>query len=60
MAVPKRRTSRQKRNNRRAHDALTVPQSVACPNCGEAMQRHRVCAHCGQYRGRQVVEIAED
>jgi large subunit ribosomal protein L32 len=60
MAVPKRRTSHQKRNKRRAHDALTVPQWIACPACGEPAQRHRACTHCGQYRGRQVVEIAEN
>ncbi|HSD10822.1 MAG TPA: 50S ribosomal protein L32 [Candidatus Binatia bacterium] len=60
MALPKRRTSHQKRNKRRSHDALVVPQYVACPACGEPAQRHRACPHCGQYRGRQVVEVAEE
>jgi large subunit ribosomal protein L32 len=59
MAVPKRRTSTRKRDQRRAHDALVGPQSVACPQCGERMQRHRACTHCGTYRGRTVVEVAE-
>jgi len=44
----------------RAHDALVVPQFVTCPACGEPTQRHRACAHCGQYRGRQVVEVGEE
>lgn len=60
MAVPKRRTSHSKRNKRRAHDALTAPQFIACPACGEPAQRHRACPHCGQYRGRKVVEVAAD
>jgi large subunit ribosomal protein L32 len=42
---------------RRAHDALTAPATVPCPECGEVMVRHRACPHCGQYRGRQVVEV---
>lgn len=57
MAVPKRRTSVSKKNKRRAHDALVAPNPVACPDCGEPTQRHRVCAHCGTYRGRKVLEV---
>jgi len=60
MGLPKRRTSHQKRNKRRAHDALAIPQSVSCPQCGEPTQRHRACPHCGTYRGRQVVAVAEE
>lgn len=57
MPVPKRRTSTSKKNKRRAHDALVVPSTVPCPECGESKLRHRACSHCGMYRGRQVVEI---
>src|SRR5947207_2902628 len=35
MAVPKRRTSASKRDKRRAHDALTAPHVIACPQAGE-------------------------
>ena len=36
MAVPKRRTSRSKRNMRRAnHDKVAAPNIIPCPNCGE-------------------------
>jgi large subunit ribosomal protein L32 len=59
MAVPKRRTSASKRDKRRAHDALRAPHVIACPQCGERTLRHRACAHCGTYRGRQVVEVGE-
>ncbi len=56
MAVPKRRTSVSKRNKRRAHDSLTAPSLVPCPQCGEPRMRHRACPTCGVYRGRKVTE----
>ncbi len=60
MAVPKRRTSRAKRDLRRAHDALGLPARSLCPQCGEPKRPHRVCAKCGTYRGREVVQTEED
>jgi large subunit ribosomal protein L32 len=59
MQAPKRRTSRSKRNKRRAHDALTPVNPVACSNCGEPTMPHRVCRHCGTYRGRELAQAAE-
>ena len=56
MAVPKRRTSRSKRNMRRAnHDKVTAIQLVACANCGEPSVPHRACASCGHFKGRAVM-----
>jgi large subunit ribosomal protein L32 len=55
VAVPKRRTSRSKRNMRRAnHDKIVPVQLVACPNCGEPSVPHRACRSCGHYKGRAV------
>ena len=56
MAVPKRRTSRSKRDMRRANhpDKVAAPNLVACPNCGEPAVPHRACASCGHYKGRVV------
>lgn len=59
MANPKRRHSKARRNRRRAHDALTRPSQSICPECGEVKLPHRVCASCGSYRGREVVEVKE-
>ncbi|HXR35955.1 MAG TPA: 50S ribosomal protein L32 [Candidatus Binataceae bacterium] len=59
MPVPKRRTSKSKRNKRRAHDALTAVNTIACPQCGEPTLPHRICRHCGTYRGRQLAETEE-
>jgi large subunit ribosomal protein L32 len=55
VAVPKRRTSRSKRNMRRAnHDKVSAPTLVPCPKCGEPVVPHRACASCGFYKGRSV------
>jgi large subunit ribosomal protein L32 len=59
MPVPKRRTSKSKRNKRRAHDALRAVNSVACPQCGEPTLPHHICRRCGSYRGRQLAEAKE-
>ena len=60
MAVPKRRTSRAKRDKRRAHDALRPSARSLCPQCNEPKLPHRVCGNCGTYRGRKLIEIDED
>ena len=60
MAVPKRRTSRAKRDKRRAHDALGPSPRSTCPQCGEPKLPHRVCGSCGTYRGRELVQTEEE
>ncbi|GAB4154325.1 MAG: 50S ribosomal protein L32 [Planctomycetota bacterium] len=60
MANPKRRISRARRGNRRAHQALTRAQLVKCSHCGSAIRPHTVCPDCGHYRGRQVTLAAKD
>ena len=57
MAVPKKKTSQARRNRRRAHHAIKGPRLVECPNCGEPRLSHRVCPHCGYYKGRTVVAV---
>jgi large subunit ribosomal protein L32 len=59
MPVPKRRTSKSKRDKRRAHDALKPVNAIACPQCGEPTLPHRICRHCGTYRGRELAEVEE-
>jgi large subunit ribosomal protein L32 len=59
MQAPKRRTSHSKRNKRRAHDALRPVNPAACSNCGEPTLPHRVCHHCGNYRGRELAPVQE-
>ena len=54
---PKRKHSKARRDQRRAHDALTVVHLVKCPKCSAMHLPHHVCPECGTYQGRQVVEI---
>jgi large subunit ribosomal protein L32 len=59
MAVPKRKTSKSKRNMRRAHDALTPAHWVEDGNTGEPVRRHHVDLKTGMYKGRQVLEARD-
>ncbi|MFS0574361.1 50S ribosomal protein L32 [Sporosarcina sp. 179-K 3D1 HS] len=55
MAVPKRRTSKTVKRQRRTHYKLQVPGMTTCENCGEMKLAHRVCKSCGHYKGKDVV-----
>ena len=60
MAVPKSRTSKSKRDRRRAHDGLKAPAHSRCPECRAPKLPHRVCPSCGSYKGRTVIETDEE
>lgn len=55
MAVPKRKTSRARRDKRRTHWKAVVTATIACNNCGEMKLPHHVCPSCGHYKGKQVI-----
>ncbi|MBQ9461085.1 MAG: 50S ribosomal protein L32 [Clostridia bacterium] len=60
MAVPKRKTSKARRDKRRsAVWKLQAPALSKCPECGEFKLAHRACPNCGMYRGRQVIATTE-
>ena len=56
-ALPKKKVSRRRRDNRRAHIRITPPALSECPNCRRLIPGYQACPHCGQYRGRQVLAI---
>jgi large subunit ribosomal protein L32 len=56
MAVPKRRTSKARRDKRRANWKLAVPGFSECPRCHEPKLPHRVCKACGYYKNKEVIE----
>lgn len=58
MGVPKRKSSKARTNRRFRAQKKKIPQATPCPNCGEPRLPHRVCRHCGYYRGRQVLIIS--
>ena len=59
MAVPKKKTSKSKRNMRRSHDAMTMPNLTTCPHCHEPVLPHHVCPECGTYKGKTVIKTEE-
>jgi large subunit ribosomal protein L32 len=58
MAVPKKKTSKSRRNMRRAHDGISAAGVMECSNCGELKRPHHICTACGHYDGREVVEVS--
>ena len=57
MAVPKRKTSKARRDRRRAHWKIEASPLMPCPQCHELKPAHRVCLHCGFYQDREIVKI---
>ncbi|MEM6615523.1 MAG: 50S ribosomal protein L32 [Pseudomonadota bacterium] len=60
MAVPKGKVSRMKRGNRRSADALKQPTYIEDKDSGELRRPHHIDLKTGMYRGKQIMEPAED
>lgn len=57
MAVPKRKTSKRVRNQRRSHHALKMPNLVTCSNCSALTRPHEVCVQCGHFKGVEIKKV---
>lgn len=57
MALPSQKKCRSRVRMKRSHNALTAQTLAKCPNCGNSVMPHRVCANCGQYKGRAVIKV---
>lgn len=57
MAVPKKKTSKSRRDMRRAHHALKNPAITEDSHTGEYVRPHHVCRKTGMYKGKQVIDI---
>lgn len=58
MAVPKRKTSKSRRDKRRSSNSKMVkPNIMECPQCHEPKLPHRVCSSCGYYKNKEVKEV---
>lgn len=57
MGLPsKKRTNRSKRE-RAAHFALKKITIGKCEKCNSAILPHHVCQNCGNYRGKQIMNV---
>lgn len=59
MGVPKKKTTKKVRNQRRSHHKATSMNFSKCDNCGEMKLSHRACPSCGFYNKKQVLETEE-
>ena len=56
MAVPKRKTSKARRDKRKsANMKMTAPGLSICPQCHQPKLPHRVCPNCNYYDGKEIV-----
>ncbi|MCP4230708.1 MAG: 50S ribosomal protein L32 [bacterium] len=60
MAVPKRRTSKEKQRKRATFYKIKGVSPTTCPNCGEVRLPHRICPTCGYYKGKEIVKPREE
>ena len=60
MPNPKRRHSRSRRGKRRGQDKLVGLDLSTCPHCKMPRIPHRVCPHCGYYKGKQIIQMKEE
>ena len=59
MAVPKRQTSRSKRDMRRSHHALKSINIIEDKESGEPRLSHRLDMSTGMYNGKQIIKKKE-
>jgi len=60
MAAPKKKTTKAKRDQRRAHWKVTLPEISKCPSCSAFVRPYHVCTACGKYKGRQVLTLKDE
>ena len=53
---PKNKSSKARRDKRRANWKMSAPNLVKCSKCGALMMPHRVCKACGSYNKKEVVQ----
>jgi len=59
MPNPKRRHSRQRGRKRRTFYKAKMGDFSVCPQCKKPKLPHRICPHCGYYKGKPIVVIEE-
>ena len=58
MPVPKRKTSKSRRDKRRTHWNLNEVNLEECPRCHEMKLPHRACLECGYYDGNKIISTS--
>ena len=56
---PKNKSSKGRRDSRRANWKMAAATLVKCPKCGSLMMPHRVCKNCGTYNKQEIVKVED-
>lgn len=56
--LPKRKYPKSRQGKRRSHIHLNPAQTLPCPQCGTPRLPHHACLTCGNYKGREAIEVA--
>lgn len=59
MAVPKKKTSKSRRNMRRSHDALSKINVIIDKDTGEYRLPHHIDLSNGSYNNKQIIVAKE-
>ena len=59
MAVPKRKTSKSRRDKRRSHISHSIKNVIEDKKSGEYRLSHHIDLKTGMYKGRQVLDPKE-
>ena len=51
------RHNRSQTGQRRSHHALKAASLTLCEKCGNPSLKHVVCAVCGTYKGKVVIDV---
>jgi len=57
MAVPRHRHTKSKVHKRRMHIFITPAALTTCEKCKKPVRPHTMCANCGFYKGREMVDV---
>ena len=56
---PKNKSSKARRDSRRANWKMGATNLVKCSKCGALVMPHRVCKACGSYNKREIIKVED-
>jgi large subunit ribosomal protein L32 len=57
MPEPRKHTTKGRQGRRRSHLALKPKKLISCSHCKRRILSHKMCAACGYYKGKEVVNV---
>jgi len=55
--TPTQRHTKSRKRKRRSTIHLKTPTLSTCPKCKRKLKPHNVCAFCGTYNGKNIIDI---